>query len=56
MSQEAAAEKIGIGVAALRRLESGKDTNPSLAVLVSAAAAYGLEIWELLDPSHPIER
>lgn len=56
LTQEVAAEKMGIGVAALRRLETGGDNNPSLAVLVSAAAAYGLEVWELLDPSYEIDR
>jgi transcriptional regulator with XRE-family HTH domain len=36
--------------AQIRRIESGR-ANPSLAVLVSVAAAFGLAVAELLAPS-----
>ena len=45
---EDAAEKIGIEPAHVRRLESAT-ANPSLAVLVSIAAALGVSVSELLD-------
>ena len=51
---ERAAEEVGVGVAAVRRMEGGNGANPSLAVLVSAAHAYGLDVWELLGPDRPV--
>jgi len=47
---EAAAEKIGVEPAYVRRLEAGT-ANASLAVLVSIAHAYGLVVHELLAPT-----
>ena len=44
---EEAAERYGVEVAYVRRLENGK-TNPSLAVLTSVARALGISIAELL--------
>ena len=45
---EAAAERFGIEPAHVRRIESGS-ANPSLAVLTSVAAAFGLSVSELLS-------
>ncbi|HLK39472.1 MAG TPA: helix-turn-helix transcriptional regulator [Polyangiaceae bacterium] len=46
-SRRAAASAIGVGAPALRRLESGQG-NPSLAVLVSIARAFGVPLHALL--------
>jgi len=46
---EAAAERIGVEPAYVRRIEAGT-ANASLAVLVSVAHAYGLALHELLAP------
>ena len=46
-TQEVAAERIGVEPAQIRRIESAR-ANPSLAVLVSVAAAFGLAVSELL--------
>jgi transcriptional regulator with XRE-family HTH domain len=46
---EMAAERFDVEPAHVRRIESGK-ANPSLAVLVSVAAALGLTVSELLAP------
>jgi transcriptional regulator with XRE-family HTH domain len=48
-TQETAAERIGVEPAQVRRIEAGR-ANPSLAVLVSLAAAFGLTASELLAP------
>ena len=47
LTQRAAAARIGIGPPVLRRLERGS-ANPSLAVLVSAARAFGIPLHLLL--------
>lgn len=47
-TQRAAASRIGVGAAVLRRLESGA-ANPSLAVLVSVARAFGISLRKLLE-------
>jgi len=47
---EVAAERIGVEPAQVRRIESGQ-ANPSLAILVSVAAAFGLSVSELLAPA-----
>jgi transcriptional regulator with XRE-family HTH domain len=47
-TQRATALRIGVGAAVLRRLESGA-ANPSLAVLVSVARAYGIPLRQLLE-------
>ena len=47
-SQRETATRIGVGVAHVRRIEAGLG-NPSLALLVSIARAFGLTITELLD-------
>jgi transcriptional regulator with XRE-family HTH domain len=49
---EAAAERIGVEPAYVRRLEAGT-ANVSLAVLVSVAHAYGMLVHELLTPQEP---
>jgi transcriptional regulator with XRE-family HTH domain len=46
-TQRAAASKIGIGAAVVRRLECGS-ANPSLAVLISVARAFGVSLTKLL--------
>lgn len=46
-SRRAAASAIGVGAPALRRLETGQG-NPSLAVLVSIARAFGVPLHILL--------
>ena len=54
-TQERAAERIGIEPAHVRRIEAGK-ANPSLAVLVSVARAFGLTVPELLaDAPGPLD-
>jgi XRE family aerobic/anaerobic benzoate catabolism transcriptional regulator len=52
---EAAAERIGVEPAYVRRLEAGT-ANVSLAVLVSVGHAYGLALHELLAPKPASER
>ena len=47
-SRRAAASAIGVGAPALRRLEAGQG-NPSLAVLVSIARAFGVPLRALLE-------
>jgi transcriptional regulator with XRE-family HTH domain len=47
-TQRATAVRIGVGAAVLRRLESGV-ANPSLAVLVSVARAFGVPLRRLLE-------
>jgi transcriptional regulator with XRE-family HTH domain len=49
---EAAAERIGIEPAHVGRIESAR-ANPSLAVLVSVATAFGLTVSELLAQPPP---
>ncbi len=44
---EEAAGRFGVEPAFVRRIESGR-TNPSLAVIVSIASAFGLSAAELL--------
>jgi transcriptional regulator with XRE-family HTH domain len=47
LSLRLAAERIGVGVAVLRRIE-GDRGNPSLAVLLSVARAYGVDVANVL--------
>jgi transcriptional regulator with XRE-family HTH domain len=47
LTQRAAAPRIGVGPLVLRRLERGS-ANPSLAILVSAARAFGIPLVRLL--------
>ena len=47
LTQRAAAARIGIGPLVLRRLERGS-ANPSLAILVSVARAFGIPLCRLL--------
>jgi transcriptional regulator with XRE-family HTH domain len=47
LTQRAAAARIGVGPLVLRKLERGS-ANPSLAVLVSAARAFGVPLGRLL--------
>lgn len=44
---EDAAERFGVEPAFVRRIESGR-TNPSLAVVVSIASAFGIALAELM--------
>jgi DNA-binding XRE family transcriptional regulator len=46
-TQRATADRIGIGTAVVRRLEKGS-ANPSLAILVSVARAFGIPLKHLL--------
>ena len=46
-TQRATADRIGIGAAVVRRLERGS-ANPSLAILVSVARAFGIPLRRLL--------
>jgi transcriptional regulator with XRE-family HTH domain len=48
-TQRCAASRIGIGAAGVRRMETGS-ANPSLAVLVSVARAFGVSLNSLLGP------
>jgi transcriptional regulator with XRE-family HTH domain len=48
-TQRCAASQIGIGPAGIRRMETGS-ANPSLAVLVSVARAFGVSLNSLLEP------
>ncbi|MBM4379283.1 MAG: helix-turn-helix transcriptional regulator [Deltaproteobacteria bacterium] len=48
---ELAAEHVHVHAVHLSRLESGKDVNPTLAVLVSCALAYGVPVTDLLTES-----
>lgn len=48
-TQRYAALHIGIGAAGVRRMETGL-ANPSLAVLVSVARAFGVPLDALLEP------
>jgi len=48
-TQRRAALRIGIGAAGMRRMEFGL-ANPSLAVLVSVARAFGVPLNSLLEP------
>jgi transcriptional regulator with XRE-family HTH domain len=47
LTQRAAAARIGVGPPVLRRLETGR-ANPSLAILVSIARAFGVPLNRLL--------
>jgi transcriptional regulator with XRE-family HTH domain len=47
LTQRAAAARIGVGPPVLRRLETGR-ANPSLAILVSIARAFGIPLSRLL--------
>ena len=46
-TQRVAAVRMGVGAPLVRRLENGQ-ANPSLAVLLSVAAAFGIPLKELL--------
>jgi transcriptional regulator with XRE-family HTH domain len=48
---ELAAEHVHVHAVHLSRLESGKDVNPTLAVLVACAIAYGVPVTNLLSES-----
>jgi transcriptional regulator with XRE-family HTH domain len=52
---EEAAERFSVEPAHVRRIEAG-DANPSLAVLVSVARAFGVKVGELVDPESPTRR
>jgi transcriptional regulator with XRE-family HTH domain len=47
LTQRAAAARIGVGPPVVRRLETGR-ANPSLAILVSIAQAFGVPLSRLL--------
>ena len=46
---ETAAEHVHVHAVHLARMESGKDVNPTLAVLVSCALAYGVPLTALFS-------
>ena len=48
---EIAAEHVHVHAVHLTRLEGGKDVNPTLAVLVACALAYGGAVTDLLGSS-----
>lgn len=54
-TQEVAAERIGVEPACVRRLEAGT-VNPSLAVLVSVAHAFGVRVGDLAGEDIPPRR
>ena len=52
-TQEAAAEKCGIGYKLFQLYELGIKRNPGLLTLDKIARGFGLDISDLLDPSLP---
>jgi transcriptional regulator with XRE-family HTH domain len=52
-TQEAAAEKCGVGYKLFQLYELGVKRNPGLLTLEKIARGFGLDISELLDPNFP---
>ena len=52
-TQEAAAEKCGVGYKLFQLYELGVKKNPGLLTLEKIARGFGLDISELLDPNFP---
>jgi len=55
-TQEQSAEQCGIGYKLYQLYELGIKQNPGLTSLEKLAAGFGLEIHELLNPTHPQKR
>jgi len=53
LSQEAFAERAGMSYKYYQAVEAGRKRNLRLSTLEKLAAAYGLEVWQLLSPSLP---
>jgi transcriptional regulator with XRE-family HTH domain len=53
LSQEAFAERAGMSYKYYQAVEAGRKPNLRLSTLEKLAAAYGLEVWQLLSPSVP---
>jgi transcriptional regulator with XRE-family HTH domain len=52
-TQEAAAEKCGVGYKLFQLYELGVKRNPGLLTLEKIARGFGLDVSELLDPNFP---
>ena len=52
LSQEAFAEKAGLGYKYYQHVESGRRRDIRLSTLEKLAKACGLELWELFHPVH----
>jgi transcriptional regulator with XRE-family HTH domain len=52
-TQEAAAEKCGVGYKLFQLYELGVKRNPGLLTLEKIARGFGLDVSELLDPNMP---
>jgi transcriptional regulator with XRE-family HTH domain len=53
LSQEAFAERARMSYKYYQAVEAGRKRNLRLSTLEKLAAAYGLEVWQLLSPSVP---
>jgi len=53
LTQEAFAERAGMSYKYYQAVEAGRKPNVRLSTLEKLAAAYGLEVWQLLSPSVP---
>jgi transcriptional regulator with XRE-family HTH domain len=53
LSQEAFAERAGMSYKYYQAVEAGRKRNLRLSTLETLAAAYGLEVWQLLSPDMP---
>jgi len=53
LSQEAFAERAGMSYKYYQAVEAGRKRNLRLSTLEKLAAAYRLEVWQLLSPSVP---
>ena len=53
LSQEAFAERAGMSYKYYQTVEAGRRPNVQLCTLEKLAAAYGLQVWQLLSPDVP---
>jgi transcriptional regulator with XRE-family HTH domain len=53
LSQEAFAEKAGMSYKYYQAVEAGRKRNLRLSTLEKLAAAYHIEVWQLLSPMPP---
>ena len=53
LSQEAFAERAGMSYKYYQAVEAGRKRNLRLTTLEKLAAAYGLQVWQLLSPHVP---
>jgi len=56
LSQEAFAELAGMSYKYYQAVEAGRKRNLRLTTLEKLAAAYGLQVWQLLSPNVPKRR